>query len=181
MINCYRPLWTPPGYEVGCQTFSIIPRRFFIAIGNDTSYSVRPAYWRGLNGLSVIMPYFQWWYADLALYEEKDGYRTNWRLARTRIRTHLTAQGAIKPKWKHELTLFHAVRQLYPDTLYQYRPEWLGNQSLDFYIPSLRTAIEYQGIQHYLPVTFFGGEDAFSHRQELDQRKSIYARKTTCV
>ena len=130
-----------------------------------------------LNLTRVIMPYFQWWYADLALYEEKDGYRTNWRLARTRIRTHLTAQGVIKPKWKHELTLFHAVRQLYPDTLYQYRPEWLGNQSLDFYIPSLRTAIEYQGIQHYLPVTFFGGEDAFSHRQELDQRKKQLCRE----
>ena len=47
-----------PVYEVGCQTFSIIPRRFFIAIGFDTSYSVRSAYWRGLNGLTVMIPHF---------------------------------------------------------------------------------------------------------------------------
>lgn len=119
----------------------------------------------------VIMPFFQWWYTDLALYEEKDGFRTNWRLERTKIRTKLTAEGVIRPKWKHELTLFHAVRKRYPDTLYQYRPDWLGRQSLDLYIPSIRTAIEYQGIQHYRPVEFFGGEEALLQRQELDLQK----------
>lgn len=119
----------------------------------------------------VIMPFFQWWYTDLALYEEKDGLRANWRLARTKIRTKLTAEGIIKPKWKHELSLFHAVRGFYPDTLYQYRPDWLGRQSLDLYIPSLSTAIEYQGVQHYLPVEFFGGEEALSQRRDLDRVK----------
>ena len=118
-----------------------------------------------------IMPLFQWWYTDLALYEEKDGFRTNWRLARTRIRTDLTADGVIRPKWKHELSLFHAVRRRHPDTLYQYRPDWLGRQSLDLYVPSLRTAIEYQGVQHYIPVEFFGGKEALAQRQELDQTK----------
>lgn len=119
----------------------------------------------------VIMPFFHWWYIDLSLYEEKDGFRTNWRLERTRIRTRLTAEGVIRPKWKHELSLFHAVRDLYPDTLYQYRPEWLGRQSLDLFIPSLKTAIEYQGIQHYHPIEFFGGEEALAQRQELDRQK----------
>jgi hypothetical protein len=116
----------------------------------------------------VIMPFFQWWYTDLSLYEEKDGFRTDWRLERTKIRTNLTAEGVIKPKWKHELTLFHAVRKKHPDTLYQYRPTWLGRQSLDLYVPSLRTAIEYQGVQHYRPIDFFGGEEALAQRQELD-------------
>lgn len=119
----------------------------------------------------VIMPFFQWWYTDLEMYETKDGLHCNWRLERTRIRTALTADGTILPKWKHELSLFHAVLSLYPDTLYQYRPEWLGRQSLDLYIPSRNTAIEYQGIQHYNPVSFFGGEEALEQRQELDLRK----------
>ncbi len=123
------------------------------------------------NLTEIIMPYFQWWYEDLALYEEKDGFKTNWRLERTKIRTELTAEDIIKPKWKHELSLFRAVRKKYPDTLYQYRPEWLGRQSLDIFIPSLQTAIEYQGIQHYLPVEFFGGEEALLQRQELDRQK----------
>jgi hypothetical protein len=117
------------------------------------------------------MPYFQWWYTDISLYEEKDGFRTDWRLERTKIRTRLTADGVIRPKWKHEVTLFQLVRKKYPDTLYQYRPEWLGRQSLDLYIPSLRTAIEYQGVQHYMPVGFFGGEEALSQRRLLDQQK----------
>ena len=124
-----------------------------------------------LSLTKVIMPFFQWWYTDLALYEEKDGLRTNWRLARTKIRTKLTAEDVIRPKWKHELTLFHAVRGRHPDTLYQYRPEWLGRQSLDLYIPSLRSAIEYQGVQHYLPVEFFGGEEALAQRKLLDSQK----------
>lgn len=118
-----------------------------------------------------LMPFFQWWYQDLSWYEEKDGWKTNWRLERTRIRTKLTAEGIINPKWKHELSLFKQIRELYPDTLYQYRPEWLGRQSLDLYIPSLKTAVEYQGIQHYLAIDFFGGEEALAKRQELDQLK----------
>lgn len=124
------------------------------------------------NLTRVLMPFFQWWYMDLALYETQDNYRTNWRLERTRIRTRLTATGVLRPKWKHELSLFQTVHQKYPDTLYQYRPDWLDRQSLDLFIPSLKTAIEYQGIQHFLPIEFFGGEEALQHRQELDQRKS---------
>ena len=123
------------------------------------------------NLTEIIMPLFQWWYTDLLLYEEQDGIKTDWRLERTKIRTKLTAEGTIKPKWKHELSLFHLVKKLYPDTLYQYRPEWLGRQSLDIFIPSLRTAIEYQGIQHYIPVEFFGGDEALQQRQELDRVK----------
>ncbi|MBQ6489212.1 MAG: hypothetical protein IJI75_08280 [Solobacterium sp.] len=124
-----------------------------------------------LNLTKRIMPLLQWWYRDIALYEEKDGYQTNWRLERTKIRTDLTEKGIIKPKWKHELTLFNAVKKRYPDTLYQYRPDWLGLQSLDIFIPSLNTGIEYQGIQHYHPIDFFGGEEALIARWELDRQK----------
>lgn len=118
-----------------------------------------------------IMPLFQWLYEDIAMYEEKDGFKTNWRLERTKIRTDLTAAGIIKPKWKHELSLFREIRRLYPDTLYQYRPEWLGKQSLDLFIPSIKVGIEYQGIQHFAPVSFFGGEEALLQRKELDKQK----------
>ena len=121
--------------------------------------------------IQEIMPVFEWWYQDLTLYEQKDGYHTDWKLRRTEIRTRLTEEGIIRPRWKHELTLFHTIKKKYPDTLYQYRPEWLGLQSLDLYIPSIRTAIEYQGIQHYRPVEFFGGEEALTKRNDLDRRK----------
>ena len=45
-------------------------------------------------------------------------------------------------------------------------------------VPSLKTAIEYQGIQHYLPVGFFGGEEALSTRQELDDMKRKLCEET---
>lgn len=133
-----------------------------------------------VNLTKVIMPFFQWWYEDLAQYEEKDGYKTNWRLTRTKIRTKLTAEGIIKPKWKHELSLFHAVRNRYPDTLYQYRPDWLGRQSLDLYIPSIRTAIEYQGIQHFLPVAFLAEKMPLRKDMHWTYRKNNSAKRIRC-
>ena len=47
---------------------------------------------------------------------------------------------------------------------------------LDLYIPSMRLAIEYQGIQHYKPKFFSHGhnkntEEGFKYREELDQTK----------
>lgn len=70
--------------------------------------------------------------------------------------------GKVKVKWKSEYELYVLVKKMYPDSDYQYSPEWLSPQSLDIYIPTLKTAIEYQGKQHYEPVEHFGGEKAFS-------------------
>lgn len=156
-----------PWYHNPAKTVYV--RRNIVHILEKGYFTSELDFFRNLT--EVIMPYFQWWYTDIALYEEKDGFRTDWRLERTKIRTRLTADGMIRPKWKHEVTLFQMVRKKYPDTLYQYRPEWLGRQSLDLYIPSLRTAIEYQGVQHYMPIGFFGGEEALSQRRLLDQQK----------
>lgn len=128
-----------------------------------------------------IMPLFQWWYEDLFLYEKKDGMKCDWRLKRTQIRTQLTSDGIIKPKWKNELSLFRIVHKAYPDTLYQYRPEWLSPQSLDIYIPSLHTAIEYQGIQHYQSIDFFGGEEALIQRQILDEKKRELCKENNVI
>lgn len=52
---------------------------------------------------------------------------------------------------------------------------WLGLKTLDFYIPTLRIAIECQGVQHYEPIEFFGGVMAFGLQSERDVEK-----KTLC-
>ena len=39
---------------------------------------------------------------------------------------------------------------------YQKRFKWLGNQSLDFYLPDYNVGIECQGEQHFFPVDFAG-------------------------
>lgn len=48
---------------------------------------------------------------------------------------------------------------------------WLDKQSLDFYLPKYNIAIECQGRQHFIPIDFFGGEDAFEYRKKLDKNK----------
>lgn len=44
----------------------------------------------------------------------------------------------------------------------------------DFYIPSYNVAIEYDGIQHFEPKDFFGGEESFNKLKEHDSIKSNY-------
>ncbi len=49
--------------------------------------------------------------------------------------------------------------------------------SYDFYLPTKRLFIEYNGEQHYIPIDFFGGQDKFNIQQEHDKRKEEYAHK----
>lgn len=44
--------------------------------------------------------------------------------------------------------------------------------SYDIFISGLNIAIEYQGKQHYEPVEFFGGEEAFHDLQKRDREKA---------
>ena len=44
----------------------------------------------------------------------------------------------------------------------------------DFYLPALRTCIEFDGIQHYEPLEFFGGIKAFELLKERDALKQSY-------
>ena len=46
----------------------------------------------------------------------------------------------------------------------------------DFYIPAINTVIEYQGIQHFEPVEFFGGEIAFQDLKKRDKIKQEYCK-----
>ncbi len=46
--------------------------------------------------------------------------------------------------------------------------------SFDFYLPKEKTLIEYQGIQHYIPVEYFGGKKAFEEQKIRDKIKSDY-------
>jgi len=83
----------------------------------------------------------------------------------------LAENGFINKRWKNEFNLYLLLKAHFDDCKYQYHAKWLGNQSLDVYIPQIRTAVEYQGEQHYRPISLFGGKDEFLHRVELDAQK----------
>ncbi|KZB71043.1 MULTISPECIES: hypothetical protein [Thalassospira] len=76
-------------------------------------------------------------------------------------------------RWQRESELYGIVRDLFPDykVLREASPEWLGRMRIDIYVPDLGLAVEYQGEQHYRPVTAFGGEDAHSKVVERDRLK----------
>lgn len=42
------------------------------------------------------------------------------------------------------------------EVLFNHRPEWLNGLEFDIYIPDMKTAIEYQAIQHYRPIKSWG-------------------------
>ena len=46
--------------------------------------------------------------------------------------------------------------------------------SFDFYVPDMKIAIEYNGIQHYEPVPFFGGAEKYQNQVEHDNSKALF-------
>jgi hypothetical protein len=78
----------------------------------------------------------------------------------------------LNAKWKSEFNLYLFFKKLFDDTIYQYRDSWLGLQSIDIYVPSLKIGIEYQGKQHYEAISFFGGKESFKKNKSRDLKKS---------
>jgi very-short-patch-repair endonuclease len=50
--------------------------------------------------------------------------------------------------------------------------DWLGKQSIDFYLPEYKIGIECQGIQHFKPIEFFGGISGFIKTISRDKNKN---------
>lgn len=53
----------------------------------------------------------------------------------------------------------------------------LPGKKFDFYLPNINTCIEYDGEQHFIPVEYFGGEDALIATQERDKEKNSFCIK----
>ena len=75
--------------------------------------------------------------------------------------------------WVNEMNVFRIIQSLYPDheVIHQCSPDWLGRQRFDVYVPDLKLAVEYNGQQHYYPVSLFGGQEGFEATQKRDQEK----------
>jgi len=75
--------------------------------------------------------------------------------------------------WISETELFRKLEAEFSTTivLQHGKPQWLGRQHFDIWMPNWKIAIEYQGIQHFEPVEFFGGEEGFKKTVERDKKK----------
>ena len=88
-----------------------------------------------------------------------------------KLLVQLREEGLIDIRWVSEFSLYMLTKRFYEHCIYQCKFDWLGQQSLDIYVPELNVGIEYQGQQHYEPVDIFGGKEGLQKTQERDERK----------
>lgn len=89
--------------------------------------------------------------------------------------SHLQGKGCPKCHEENnvnEIKLFNFLNENYDgEIISQYKDTWLNGQTLDIYIPSKKIGIEYQGIQHFRPVKFFGGIKKYEYTKSKDKEK----------
>ena len=101
---------------------------------------------------------------------------------------HIIGTGCPKCNRKSQHRLFELIQSTFPkeEVIWEFWDKWLGKQRLDIFLPRLNVAVEYQGIQHYKPVSKYsrngdGGQAAFEQAVKLDQRKRLLCQKNDCA
>lgn len=79
-----------------------------------------------------------------------------------------------KVMWKSEYEMYLLIKHYYNDAIYQYTDDFLNGLIIDVFVPSIMTAFEYQGEQHYKEVTYF------LNRTLSDRQKNDYLKKKYC-
>ncbi|MBE2290228.1 MAG: hypothetical protein IAE95_11780 [Chitinophagaceae bacterium] len=101
------------------------------------------------------------------LFIEKNERKTVIRIAENLVRKRKGLKN-VGDSFVNETLLANFTKALFPDTVRQYNPRWLGKYSIDIFIPALKIALEYHGEQHYVPIDRFGGEEKLLKQQERD-------------
>ncbi|MFU2060072.1 hypothetical protein ACLSZY_10800 [Avibacterium volantium] len=94
------------------------------------------------------------------------------REAESRARKNVGLKG-VGEGWLSETLLYHELLKLFPNTeIVQHgKPDWLGRQHLDIWFKDWGIGVEYHGEQHFKPIDFFGGVEAFKKTQKRDELK----------
>ena len=95
---------------------------------------------------------------------------------------HLRGQGCPRCKeYKGETQVSEFLKAHNIEFQTQYPIEYEGNIKgftyIDFYLPQHNMFIEYNGMQHYIPVEHFGGELKFQQQKKRDQYVRNYCVK----
>ena len=95
------------------------------------------------------------------------------REAENRLRDRLGEKN-VGEQWDEETRIFYEIKNAFLDTqvIHHGKPEWLGKQHLDIWIPEFRVGVEYHGVQHFQPMRHLGGEEHLATQKERDLRKS---------
>ena len=80
-----------------------------------------------------------------------------------------------------ELKFTTIIKNEFKNVISQYKPLFLKTnkkpQSLDIYLPDYNVAIEYQGREHFKPISRYGGTKEFEKVIERDRRKFELCKK----
>lgn len=82
-----------------------------------------------------------------------------------------------KNEFKTQKYITEIVESIFPELVVEreYRTPWKtdsgSEQRFDMYIPGLSLAIEYNGIQHYESIKYFGGRKRFFNQRKMDSFK----------
>lgn len=145
--------------------------------------------WKGTKRQERLEQHLQYFYVTKRLKKKSEAYDIAIRLyqdSNAGKYAYEPRSTYIRPvnKWVSEELVYRLTKKLYKDyaVVYQHRPFFLrsalgGQMSYDVFISGLNIAIEYQGRQHFEPVDFFGGAEAFKKLKKRDEEKAILSRK----
>mgnify|MGYP004639852505 CR=1 FL=1 len=122
-------------------------------------------------------PLYEIDYRTMKVYDDEKREVADLKEIKEKIKKDLIVSKKYNSRWKSEVELYNLVLKYYPNAIYQYRSEFLGMQSFDIFIPDIKVAIEYQGIQHYEAVDIFGGIEGLRKRKLLDDKKRKICKK----
>lgn len=96
----------------------------------------------------------------------------DWKAGENSLRDRLKLP-RIGEGWVSEVGLLRRIELMFPkeEVIHQGSPAWLGRQRFDVWMPERNVAVEYQGEQHYSPISRFGGATALEKTQQRDKTK----------
>jgi len=99
---------------------------------------------------------------------------------------HLQGKGCPKCTLKNQTKLYEKLQESFPneEILFEVGNStigWINGQRFDIYFPKYNIAVEYNGIQHYVPVEHFGGELKFQNQLEYDELKRQKCKENSCT
>ena len=95
---------------------------------------------------------------------------------------HLAGHGCPKcTEWLLEKEISEFLIEKNIEFSFQKKFDWLGKKTLDFYLPKYSVAIECQGIQHFEPVEYFGGQEKFLFVEHNDETKQKLCSKNGII
>ena len=100
---------------------------------------------------------------------------------------HLSGKkGCPKCKLKSQTKLYEKLKESFPneEMLYEVgnsKLDWIDGQRFDIYFPKYNISVEYNGIQHYVPVEHFGGKLGFENTLKRDELKRKKCKENNCI